>query len=337
MTMGPTDIDDILVRSLQGRASDGEERVLARWRSAAPENEAHYRLLADAWRMTDSDDVPFGDGPPPLSRVLAAARAERGMARRRLVRGVAAAVIVLAFLGGGHAAYQWGGAPDPGSESQSHVVATGAGERATLTLSDGTVVRLGERSSLRVTPVGRDMEARLEGRAFFGVHPDSTRTFSVHTAHGVATVLGTRFEMRTEGRRLEVAVVQGEVQVGSGGPARRVREGQMSRSEAGPMPPTVEAIDDEALLDRLAWMGPVLVFRRTPLDRAIAEIAHRYGVDVRLEDETLARVPVTGLLSDLPVGEALQVICEIVQASCSRAGEGFTIGGADRPDPPAGG
>jgi len=335
--MEPIDIEDLLIRSLQGRTGRDEDRTLDRWRAADSENEAQYQLLSGTWRMTAHYDPHRWEGEPPVRDVLrAAADTQLSRARGPLRRSVLVAALVIVSFGGGYAISRWNGGTGPSAPAPlGQIVSTGDSERATVTLSDGTAVRLGARTTLRLIRMGSHVEVWLEGRAFFGVHPDSTRTFTVRTEHGTAAALGTRFEVRTEGDELQVAVLQGDVRVSSGGAAVELGEGQLSRSIAGVPTPSIQILGAEELLNRLDWMGPVLVFRRTPLERAITEIAHRYRANVALGDDRLAQVPVTGILTDLPVDGAVRVICAIVEASCVREGDGFLIGSSSPATPGA--
>lgn len=335
--MDTSDIDDILIRSLQGRTNAEEEAALKRWRAADPTNEARYGSIVVAWRMTARRELG-GGAPPPVQDVLrAAAELDGRRSFGSLRRPAAVAALVAVSLAGGYAMAEWreggtGGANVIGEAPLEQIVSTGSGERATVTLPDETTARLGPRTTLRWVRAGVDTDVWLRGRAFFGVHPDSSRAFTVRTDFGAATVLGTRFEVRAEDDHLEVAVVQGGVRVSSEGGDVQLARGQMSRFE-GSSSPSVHALDARELLERMDWMGPVMVFRRTGLETAVAEIAGRYRVDAEVGDERIADLPVTGTLSDLTVDEAFQVICEIVEATCTREDDGFRIGGVDLESP----
>jgi transmembrane sensor len=192
-------------------------------------------------------------------------------------------------------------------------IITGEGEMATIAMQDGGSIRLGSRSRLRLTHEKDARVAWLEGRAFFGISSDPSRPFVVRTEHGEATVLGTRFEVRNEDVEFRVLVVEGSVQVSSGGKNAELQAGEMSRARSGEAP-DVWAVDD--VYAELGWMGNALVFQSTPLPSAIREIELRYGVTVLLLTPSLADLSITATLSNLQVHDVAMIVCEIVGARC---------------------
>lgn len=317
------EIDDILIRSLQGRISEAEAETLRRWRTRSPENEEHYQYISSTWRMTADYEDPVWEAPPSARGVLRTARqgSRSGRARTGLNQALSAAAVIAA-LGFGYLVAQWTSSPSAETLAQQTELTTGDGERTTVNLWDGTAVRLGPRSTLRVLRNGNDAVARLEGRAFFGVSHDPSRTFTVETEHGQALALGTRFEVQTEEDELRVLVVEGNVRVSSAGTPVDVEEGRVSRS-AERVPPSTSLVENiDELLD---WMGPVLIFRETPLERAVAEIEHRYGVTVHVEDPIRGDMPVTATFTDQPAENVLFVVCEIIGAECVVEADQFRI------------
>jgi transmembrane sensor len=189
----------------------------------------------------------------------------------------------------------------------------------TVTLPGGTVARLGPNSTLRfpAEEAGSDQGVWLEGRAFFGVQPNPSRTFTVDTDFGEAVALGTRFEVRTEDDEFRVLVVQGLVRVSAAGAAVEIGPGGMASSASGSPPSAITVSDPEG---ELTWMGRTLVFRATPLSAAVAEIERRYDVDVEIADPTLASMEVTATFSGQPLDGVVLVLCQILNAECEMGG-----------------
>jgi len=316
-------MEDILIRSLQGRTVVDEEALLDAWRRASPDHERRYQEVSSLWRMT-ADRLAVGPATPPSARmvILRARRAAR-LKRRRRVSGAAAAAAIVLVTGGilGSLLLSRGGAAGGGNGGQYAEVTTGDGERTTIELRDGTAVRLGPNSTLRVLD-GDDPVVWLDGRAFFGVRPDSLRNFTVETPNGQARALGTRFEVFTEASELRVLVVEGNVRVTAGDTAVEVGEGLVTRSSAGGPPETTLA---ENVEEMLAWMGAALLFHDTRLDRVVSEIEFRYGVRVQLESPGLADIPVTATFTDQPLEGVLFVVCEITGAECFAENGGFRM------------
>lgn len=334
-------MNELIIRFLQGRATPEERERLQRWREEAPKNERTYRALAELWSLTghaapamDAGELPDVDrlieraeageaetlaGEPGRVPAEASPSLEPSVsttardARSRWTRhaGVGAMAASLVAVGFGLAALADG--PDtPGPLADSEIV-TGAGEMTTLTLGDGSSVRIGPESRLRLVQEDDGITARLDGRAFFGVQTDPSRKFTVKTDYGEAEVFGTRFEVRSENEEFRVMVVDGKVQVSAGGAAVEVAEGEMSRSGPGGRPTASKVADVYRHLD---WMGNALVFHGTPLGRVADELERRYGVDVYVEDPELTELTVSGTFTDQTLDEVLLVVCEIVGARC---------------------
>ncbi len=191
--------------------------------------------------------------------------------------------------------------------------ATGPGERTTITLADGTSIRLGPSSRLRLRETAGGRTAWLDGRAFFGVETDPSRPFTVATPHGEAKALGTRFEVRAEAEEFRVLVVEGRVEMVAGNVRAELREGHLSQSIGGSAPTTSRVQD---VYDHLHWMGDVLVFQATPLERALMEVKRWYGIDAVFEDASLKGLTVTATFTGQEGRQVAFVLCEIVGARC---------------------
>lgn len=183
---------------------------------------------------------------------------------------------------------------------------TGAGELRQLTLEDGTRVELDTATALSVayTP-GRRKLWLHSGQAFFAVAHDSSRPFTVQAEPVAVSVLGTRFNLRRTGERVELAVEQGEVSAalppGREAPAAELLLGAGESLSAD--------LAQQALrrgrLDpgqALAWRSRRLVADARPVAELLEEIGRYYPGLVWLADSRLGERRVTGLydLTDVP-------------------------------------
>ena len=78
-----------------------------------------------------------------------------------------------------------------------NIVSVNRGQRAGITLPDGTIVHLNSESKLTYTPEfnGKLREVSLEGEAFFEVTPNKEKPFIVKTSFFDVEVLGTSFNV----------------------------------------------------------------------------------------------------------------------------------------------
>lgn len=319
-------MEELIVRSLQGRATAAEKQELHAWRRAAAVNESAYRAIAELWEVTcstESDAEPRVPQPvagdllqraraePIAIPISATARhAEGRLAWKWVARAAAAAALVI--LGAG--------ITDDRVENTftARSFATGTGELVTVQLEDGSVVRLGPQSRLHITPREKERRVRLNGRAFFGVAHDPTRPFIVETSIGEAVALGTRFEVRADSAELRVVVVDGRVALTAAGDRVEIGGGEMSQvSDVGIAVSTVENV--YSLLD---WMGGALVFQATPLAAVATEIERRYGIDITIEDSSLLDLTVTASFTGQQPEQVVGILCRVLSTACDlEAGE----------------
>jgi transmembrane sensor len=330
-------MDDLILRFLKGETTPEENELLRRWRDEEPANDRAYQEAERLWALLEAGDPIDPSSKPPdagalirrAERTQRSPRAERP--RRWTVVLKAAALAALLIPAGMGIGWLLGGFSERPPVVMGTQIATGAGEMTTITLEDGTSIRLGPRSRLQLTQDGSEQVAYLDGRAFFGVQANPQRPFKVRTTHGEALVRGTRFEVRSEEDEFRVLVVEGSVQVLAGNVAADLSEGEMSRSHRGARPSRVKVDDVYSQLD---WMGNALVFQATPLRRALQEVERRYGVDAHIERGELADITVTATFTDQDVREVVLILCEIVGARCSIDNGTARIGNEESVPPP---
>ena len=346
-------MDELILRHLAGRTSDIEERQVARWRSASPENERHFRAVAAVWRSTAEQGTPeagadTGDAepevsgghpgsalsvpsvpPPTLESIVYAAERRRTAASGRGRGGVlrspwmgyglaAAAVAALALF-----VARDGGGPPTGGALAPVASTAGADDVLTLGLSDGSVVRLAPSSSVEFSTVAGRRQVRLRGRAFFAVTPNET-PFVVRTTTGQVTVHGTRFEVRQDPDGLRVVVVEGLVRVeGADGGGVEVPAGSVAFVPDGGVPRVAERDDVWSLLD---WEGGLLVFQETPLGQVAAELTRHFGRPVALADPGAASRRVTAWFDDEPMEDVVSAVCLVAAVPCQVDAGGATLG-----------
>ncbi|PNU02129.1 FecR family protein [Novosphingobium guangzhouense] len=152
---------------------------------------------------------------------------------------------------------------------------TATGEQRTLTLADGSQVRLNTDSAISIDyQTDRRIVHVLKGEAAFSVARDPQRPFSVEAKGGSTTALGTRFIVDRHADTTQVTVTQHSVRVaapGFGASTAIVKEGQSvayGKSGIG----SIHAIDANAAS---AWTRKRLVFVDQPLRDVVAEL-NRY-------------------------------------------------------------
>ena len=309
--------DQLLFRSLKGLTTPDEERVVRLWRKASPANDERYRQLDAVLGAVTRGQVWPATTPPSALEVLEdAARRRAGSPARRtrwqrwlpvgLIGLAGAAAVILSV-----ATWRTVRRPDPLAIAE---LVTGPYQTTTISLSDGTVVRLGSSSQLRFDPRAADRTVQLKGRAYFAVAKQPGRRFRVRTEGGELVVLGTRFDVDARAADLRTVVVEGRVAVSAAaGGETSVSAGQVSRVVDGRLLPTVRIPDASA---ETKWVGRFLAFQNTPLHQVARDIERVYGVRVAVDSAIVDRT-VTTWLSDRSLAEVIRIVCAVSVATCT--------------------
>ncbi len=306
-------MDDLILRALQGDISHDEAVILAAWRAESNTNEQRYQNLARLSGVLEQLRQPDTHGRPSAKELIATHARRFPAPSRRGIPGwakVAALAAVLILAVGIGASWRNSDATDPTIPAE---ITTGDGESTTARLPDGSVVRLAERSRLVLTGGTSRREVWLEGTGYFAIAKRPGSTFTVNSANGSATVLGTRFEMRTTEERIRVVVVEGKVAVHRGNDRIEVSAGEMTTLEER-APASVIKVEHPRRL--VGWMGRSLLFQDSPFGSVMHEIEEQFGVRVVLTDSTLSSQLVSASFADQPLEQVLSVVCQVVDAKC---------------------
>jgi transmembrane sensor len=213
----------------------------------------------------------------------------------------------------------------PGPSPTAEYRAPDDGPR-TVTLEDGTFVRLAAGSQIRVRETEEERGLSLEGRAFFAVTRDETRPFVVRTSSGDVTVLGTRFEVAEEAASTRTIVVEGRVGVSNAHGSVEVPAGSLARMPREGAPAMEVPEDIWALLD---WSEGVLVFQDTPLADVAREVSRHFRRPFTVSDPELGNRRITAWFQVEPFHEVVESICMVVDATCATDGDGVVAAPRD--------
>lgn len=167
---------------------------------------------------------------------------------------------------------------------QEMVISAGIGERANVTLPDGTSVKINAESTLRYSPAEFNKSTReihIDGEAFFEVHRNPDIPFIVSSQNLSLKVLGTTFNFRSrkEEEQIEVTLLEGHVLLSSATHARKQQE-LMGKEKAIFYKNTGEfRVERESREeDAIAWTREKLIFKNTLFKDLITTVERAYGV-----------------------------------------------------------
>ncbi len=180
---------------------------------------------------------------------------------------------------------------------------TAKGEQQTITLDDGSTVMLNTETRLSVRFSEHERFVELErGEARFTVTHDSQRPFQVEAGNGMVQDLGTQFIVKKMSHHVEIFVFEGIVEVGltdlhfrEGMPSPRIlKQGEQVRYTLDGHLSSIESIKDQSIS---AWTEGKLIFHAQPLNSVLKELARYIPGDIRLQDPTLADLPISGIFN----------------------------------------
>lgn len=177
---------------------------------------------------------------------------------------------------------------------------TGVGERASLTLPDGTLVELNTGTSINVRFSGTERLLRvMTGEVLVTTAQDPelastgvARPFFVQTELGRIRPMGTRFAVRwVDADSAQVAVFEGAVEIApshAASPPRTLNAGQQTRYTERSVD-TIGPADEQST----AWTEGMIVAQNMPLAAFVAELA-RYRPGRLVCDPAVAQLKVSG-------------------------------------------
>ena len=176
---------------------------------------------------------------------------------------------------------------------------TGIGGRETVSFADGSRIELNTNTALRTRMTTNERIVWLDrGEAFFQVKHDSTHPFIVFAGKHRVTDLGTKFSVRKDSGRLEVAVMQGKVRFSAASdrlhaPSALLTPGDVAVATADSI--SVTRKSSQELVNELGWRSGLLVFRHATLGEAAAEFNRYNRIKLVIPDPATAQLKIYGV------------------------------------------
>lgn len=321
--MKPETLYLLFNKKLNGEISNHESVQLQQWLDEASKNEMLWQQVQSIWQSTGSLQlsliIDHDKAWDQIQDKINTAHKVQPLWQRPLIR-VAAAVLIIALAALGYYLQA------PGDTSYQ----TMAGQTLEVLLPDGSRVWLNENSQLSYENSFNkaQREVQLLGEGFFEVTRDPQRSFIIHSEQITTTVLGTTFNVRSDGQhnQAEVTVASGRVQV-----------------EAGDQEAVTLTAGDRALWNGeqrqlqkiihqdpnfLAWKDKKLVFENTELSQVIKDLEEYFGVTIALNNQDIAQCQLTSTFQEPRLAEVLEVLALTLNLNYTLNGDEYLISGA---------
>ena len=295
--INPPVLDTKLVEAAQWRMRLAEHETspvdVDAWRAADLANEHAWQQVHASWLLLGEHAAE-----PELLvlREQALGHAREARESRALSFGVrpwhrslkALAAMLVLLLAGGSSYYV--------IFKHADTYATRAGERRTITLSDGSQLVLDSRTEVRVRYSRSERDVQLVGgQARFNVSKDASRPFVVHAGGQWVRAVGTAFNVDLLGDTLAVTLIEGRV---------RVRRDEAKPTQAIDMLPGQQLLLNEHAAPVLqltdvkqttAWENGRLVFEGEKLGVVVARFNRYSERQIELVGEGVAEQRISGV------------------------------------------
>jgi ferric-dicitrate binding protein FerR (iron transport regulator) len=196
------------------------------------------------------------------------------------------------------------------STDRTLTVSAAEGQKANLTLPDGTKVWLNSGTTLSYSPDfnRRDRVVELDGEAYFDVAYDKRKMFSVNTEGMRINVFGTSFNVKNHDadRYASATLVHGSIEAITDNGAfmqqpnqRLVYDKRLNRTT-----PPIEV----AVKDYTEWRNNILRFANESLAEIVSTLERHYNVDIIISDAELNNMRISGTMPNTGLKSIMEVL-----------------------------
>lgn len=314
--------DNLLTEFLEGTLDEPAAREIEAWYDASPANrhrlEMLYFVLFTADRLEAASKADSRAAFEQLRRRIAPAR--RTFPKRWLLKAARyAAVLAVCLFAAGTYVYRH-------RQDDRMCTVLAQNSDCTVTLPDGSTVRLARRSQLdyRASFGDDDRTVRLLGEAFFDIRKRDGKTFTVTTAHDARVVVrGTQFNLKAydDSSDIETTLVEGAVDFHAADQIMALRPGQKASYSPSDKNLTLQTVNIENELS-----ARLRTFRHVALSQIATVIRDCYGCDIAFRHSSLEEIRFTGTLDfDMPLEHILEVVTLSTNTRFTRTGEKIVI------------
>ncbi len=303
--------DELLFRYFSNEASAEEVAQIEQWLEEDPARQsefdsAHYLFNA---MILHSDELSKMTTPGALEKT-----SRKSKVRRLVYRyAAAAAAVVIAGLSGVFVEREINYNK---MTAQTNVLEVPAGQRMSVTLSDGTQVQLNGNSRIEYPVIfsRKQRNVKLSGEAFFEVKHDERHPFIVETFASKVEVLGTRFNVYADeaSEYFSAALVDGKVKVTTNDETAEqvvLAPDEMVKFVNNHL--VVTKVDAENLI---SWTEGYVNLADTDFASLMHRFENVYGVKIVIEKETM---PEIGYKSGkIRVSEGVNFALKLLQHEC---------------------
>lgn len=284
------DINEVMIRFLEGTATAEEKVSLLTWLKHSESNRSDFSEVRDLWLLGSTiatDDIETEIALDRFKERIRMTEVElpkkKFSFRKPMNSFLRVAAVFLILLSVGFTFYHLGSSSIKEQPKIMNKLMTADGSKGRFILPDSTVVWLNSNSLLEYpeTFTASAREVRLSGEAYFEVRKDEKHPFRVHAGEMEVEVLGTHFIVDNYARKSEVetVLVEGSVKVTGCKMNHSVVliPGQLINYNKKSEQVDVQIVNTA---DYMSWIQNELIFDNDKLADIIINLEKWYGVEI---------------------------------------------------------
>lgn len=300
----------LLDRFMRGETSGEEEQMLLAWFRNDVAREEILDLYRSRWQ--EAKDVELDD--EVLNRMISQTKARIHQSKPmhkpvRIALWTKYVAAIIFILGIGFSSYLFTGRPMM-EDVKEYVVEADKGQRAGVTLPDGTKVWLNSHTQLSyTTDYGRnERSVSLNGEAYFEVAKDKNKRFVVKTDIMDVEALGTSFNVKAykADDRLTTTLFTGSVRVSACDksvvlqPDQQVQVSRKERNLKVGMPVNSRYAN--------MWRDNELAFNKETFEDIAVVLNRLYNVQIIFESEKIKQYRFSGVIKNNSLDNVIEII-----------------------------
>lgn len=333
-------MDELILKCLQGEASDGEQREVWNWLKEDV-NFERYQKLRDTWIATglihrDSKLDLEKQYEKVQARIQAKITPHKTFTIYSLWGnwGKIAAIVILAFLLGGSITYFSTNRTFKNIAKNQYEIEAPRGAKIKMNLADGTKVWLNAGSKLSYTNAYNveNRRVKLVGEGYFEVAKNKEIPFYVMAGGVKVRAVGTAFNVKAypDEKQVETTLVEGVVDVTDGGKTYRLEPSQKA-SVIRNLPRLIQKEQngkkfcEQVSWDKIhtvdvvisndvntdiytSWRGKRWIFERETLADFTKMLERRYDIHVYVMDPKLNDYKISGSIEQQTLEQLLNAV-----------------------------
>lgn len=280
MMMDPnSQIQDLMLRYLNGDANAAEVEMLQIWIRESSANKEEFELVKRLWLDTRDAALKKMDIEKAWEQVYMQTIGKQAkkislFPWKKMIAIAASVLLMISIL----YFFRYSMRTD-----WQETFAVNSNQQ--IQLSDGTIITLREGGKLLLPEnFGKDSrKVKLEGEAYFEVKHDDRLPFSVITSQSIINDIGTAFLVQSSDSSDLVTVLEGEVGFASKG--NKELELTLRAGESAVMANETSRRIVVDTVNLLSWKSNMLVFDNTPLFQVARDLERHYSIQVQLPED----------------------------------------------------